>query len=145
MAKQNYVGCARTKPLLQDLMKSSAGGMAAASGGVLALWFNSDNTASGYVLIALALTALSIPLLVASRYIANIFDGFELITQKAEANLDALITGGLGAALGGYFLLIHALSVIASYAFLGGVLIAGYCVRVISKEMDEPSMQRKEL
>ncbi len=144
MKAKEFVGCAPVKPLLQQVAKTSAGGMAAVSAGIVAFFMNGQQAESGVVLFALSLIVLSIPLLVGARIFFNIFDAYEYISSRAEKILESLFFCGFGTAFVGYELLLSLINQIVFWAFFAGMITAAVAIWLLGREIDLPQMQRRD-
>lgn len=144
MKATQLVGCARINPVLQQVVKTSSGGMAAVSAGIVAFFMNGQKADSGLVLVALSLITLSIPLLVGARIFFNIFDNYEYVSSRADRLLESLFTCGFITSLLGYQLLLFLVSKVVFWSFFAGVITAGVAIWLLDKEIDQPQMRKRD-
>jgi hypothetical protein len=123
---QNFVGAVRIKQVLQEVVKTSAGGMIAVSSAIFFYWMQSDKV-----------------LLAATRIIYAMLDGYEQISETADRYVSQMMGWGFSLALGGYFLQIYLFSKALVVVFGFGVFLAVFLFYRFSKCVDHPHMVRK--
>ena len=140
---QEFVGGVKIRPVWQETVKTSSGGMVAVSSGIIFFWLQSDKTLALDSYIMLGFHAFAIPLLVAARVFYSIFDSYDRISARTEKYLLRIARWGVALALAGY------VSALGQYSyFLVGVLVAGIAVAMylcwqVTREPDGPHMVRR--
>lgn len=79
---QNFVGSVRIKQVLQEVVKTSAGGMIAVSSAILFYWMHSDKPLDIVIYLMLSMHAFAIPLLAGARIVYAMLDGYERISES---------------------------------------------------------------
>ncbi|MDI3324742.1 hypothetical protein QKW35_10175 [Pontibacterium granulatum] len=108
------------------MLKNMAGGMAAISTTILILAADEKLPTTGGSAFILALTALSVPLLITSIIIAYDLIGREEAPGKVHAYFSYAFCFGVAAGIVGYLFMLAKVSFLAPIAFVIGIAIGGY-------------------
>lgn len=140
---QNFVGSVRIKQVLQEIVKTSAGGMIAVSSAILFYWVHNDKPLVFNVLFMLSMHAFAIPLLAGARIAHAMLDGFERISEAADKHVSKMIEYGCAFAFVGYAFQIYFFSKVLAVVFCFGVALSIYLFYRFGKCIDHPQMVRK--
>jgi hypothetical protein len=140
---QNFVGAVKVKPVLQEVVKTTAGGMIAVSSAIIFYWMQADKPISFNVLVMLWMHAFAIPLLAAARVFYALLDNYERISESADRYFARLIEFGFGFAFSGYIFQICLFSLTLGVVFALGVGVAVYQVVRFTHCLDDPHMTRR--
>jgi hypothetical protein len=143
MDRDRVVGSVKVKPVLQEIVKTSAGGMIGVSSAILFYWIYNDKPLTFNILFMLSLHAFAIPLLACARVLYAMLDSYEWISETSDKYLTNTMSCGISVALVGYGFQIYFLSKILAAPFFIGVGFSIYQVYKFSRCLDDPQMVRK--
>lgn len=140
---QNFVGSVKIKQVLQEVIKTSAGGMIAVSSAILFYWMHNDKPFDSIIYLMLSMHAFAIPLLAGARIAYATLDGYEQISKDANKAVSKMMEYGCSLALAGYFFQIYLFSKVLAVVFCVGIVFSIYQFSRFSKCIDHPHTVRK--
>jgi hypothetical protein len=143
-SNRSFVGAVKVKPVLQEVVKTTAGGMIAVSSAIIFYWMQeADKPITFNVLVMLWMHAFAIPLLAAARVSYALLDNYERISESADRYFSRLIEFGFGFAFSGYIFQICLFSLTLGMVFALGVGVAVYQVVRFTHCLGDPHMVRR--